>query len=106
MYARVMDEDKVLCENAQRNLESGVFGAGWLHPKYEKAPIFFQEGVREVVRGHGELEGRVGRVVQPAVREGLRFGGEGESEWEGEEKRVVDSGGDRGVEVREEVLAC
>ena len=52
------------------------------------------------------MGGGWGRVVQPAVREGLRFGGEGESEWEGEEKRVVDSGGDRGVEVREEVLAC
>ena len=106
MYARVMGEDKVLCENAQRNLERGVFGAGWLHPKYEKAPIVFQEEVREVVRGPGDLERSLGRAVQPAAREGLRFGGEGESRWEGEEKRVVDSGGDRGVEVREAALAC
>lgn len=73
MYERVMREDKVLCENAQRNLQRGVFKAGWLHPKYEKAPIFFQKGCRDVVRAHWEREQREGRVVQPAAQKGLVF---------------------------------
>lgn len=76
MYERVMREDKVLCTNAQRNLERGVFSAGLLHPRYEKAPIFFQGSCREVVGGHAERERREGRVVHPAMREGLRFAGE------------------------------
>lgn len=108
MYARVMGEDKVLCENAQRNLERGVFGAGLLHPRYEKAPIFFQGGCRGAVREHSEREKRVRRVVQPAAREGLRFGREDEGEDGGGEERRVGKGGEdeSGVEVREEVLAC
>lgn len=52
MYARVMQEDKVLCNNAQKNLERGVFINGQLHPKYEKAPLFFQQTVREVIIEH------------------------------------------------------
>jgi hypothetical protein len=51
MYARVMAEDKVLCDQAQKNLNVGVFVNGQLHPKYEKAPLFFQETVREQAEG-------------------------------------------------------
>jgi hypothetical protein len=35
-YARVMKEDKALCDRAQANLESGVFINGELHPRWEK----------------------------------------------------------------------
>ena len=49
MYARVMAEDKVLCDRAQQNLNTGVFINGQLHSKFEKAPIFFQNTVREVI---------------------------------------------------------
>ncbi|KAJ4360853.1 uncharacterized protein N0V89_001420 [Didymosphaeria variabile] len=45
-YARVMNEDKVLCMGQQSNLDRNVFTNGLLHPKWEKAPIFFQAAVR------------------------------------------------------------
>jgi len=73
MYERVMREDKVLCNNAQANLNRGVFKAGLLHPKYEKAPIFFQQNCREVVNEHWKREKREGREVHPAKQPGLTF---------------------------------
>jgi hypothetical protein len=67
MYERVMREDKILCTAAQRNLARGVFVNGNLHPKYEKAPLFFQKGVREAVRRHWEEEKKEGgREIWPA----------------------------------------
>jgi hypothetical protein len=66
MYERVMCEDKVLCDAAQKNLDRGVFVNGQLHPKYEKAPLFFQNTVREVVSEHWERERREGREIWPA----------------------------------------
>lgn len=68
MYERVMREDKVLCDAAQRNLDRGVFVNGQLHPKYEKAPLFFQNTVREVVTEHYERERREGKEIWPARR--------------------------------------
>lgn len=75
MYERVMREDKVLCNNAQANLNRGVFRAGFLHPKYEKAPIFFQQNCREVVNEHWKREKREGREIHPAKQPGLTFDG-------------------------------
>ncbi|KAI4744755.1 ISP domain-containing protein [Aureobasidium sp. EXF-12298] len=69
MYARVMAEDKVLCDQAQKNLNIGVFVNGQLHPKYEKAPLFFQQTVREIVTAHYRREQREGRQIWPAKRE-------------------------------------
>lgn len=66
MYARVMREDKVLCNNAQKNLDRNVFTSGELHPKYEKAPIFFQSTVRDVVTEHFEREKSMGGEIWPA----------------------------------------
>ncbi|KJK61939.1 Ring hydroxylating alpha subunit catalytic domain protein [Aspergillus parasiticus SU-1] len=66
MYARVMGEDKVLCNNAQKNLNRGVFVNGELHPKYEKAPLFFQSTCREVVTEHFDREKKEGREIWPA----------------------------------------
>lgn len=68
MYERVMREDKVLCDAAQKNLDRGVFVNGQLHPKYEKAPLFFQDTVRKVVTQHWEREKREGREVWPVKR--------------------------------------
>ncbi|KAF2023453.1 ISP domain-containing protein [Setomelanomma holmii] len=68
MYERVMRVDKILCDAAQRNLDRGVFVNGQLHPKYEKAPLFFQNTVRWVVTEHWEREKREGREVWPAKR--------------------------------------
>lgn len=66
MYERVMREDKVLCDNAQKNLERGVFVNGQLHPKYEKAPLFFQNTVRDVITEHYNREKKEGREIWPA----------------------------------------
>jgi hypothetical protein len=66
MYERVMREDKVLCNAAQRNLDRGVFVNGQLHPKYEKAPLFFQKTVREVITEHFQREKAEGREIWPA----------------------------------------
>lgn len=66
MYERVMREDKVLCNNAQRNLDRNVFTNGQLHPKYEKAPLFFQRTVRDVVTEHFDREKSLGQQIWPA----------------------------------------
>lgn len=66
MYARVMAEDKVLCDNAQKNLDRGVFVNGELHPKFEKAPLFFQNTVRQVITEHYDQEKAAGHEIWPA----------------------------------------
>lgn len=66
MYARVMQEDEVLCNNAQKNLNRGVFVNGLLHPKSEKAPLFFQSTVRDLITEHHNREEAEGREVFPA----------------------------------------
>ncbi|KAF3386957.1 Choline monooxygenase [Penicillium rolfsii] len=66
MYARVMGEDKVLCNNQQLNMDRNVFINGQLHPKFEKAPIFFQSTVREVITEHFDREKAEGREIWPA----------------------------------------
>ncbi|CRG86472.1 hypothetical protein PISL3812_03478 [Talaromyces islandicus] len=68
MYERVMREDKVLCNNAQKNLDRNVFINGQLHPKYEKAPLFFQSAVRDAITRHFELEKSEKREIWPAKR--------------------------------------
>jgi hypothetical protein len=69
MYERVMREDKVLCIAAQKNLDTGVYRSGLLHPKYEKAPVFFQKSVREAVVEWAQREKREGREIWSAKRE-------------------------------------
>lgn len=39
-FKTVMQEDKILCNGAQRNLNSGVFTSGQLHPQKEKVCSF------------------------------------------------------------------
>lgn len=56
MYKRIMSEDKVLCTNAQNNINAGVFINGELHPTLEKGPLYFQKSVRELLQEHNERE--------------------------------------------------
>ena len=65
-YARVMLEDKALCERAQKNLLAGVFVNGEMHPRWEKGPLFFQQTVREAIKEHFQREKREGREIWPA----------------------------------------
>jgi hypothetical protein len=66
LYARVVSEDKALCELAQQNLNAGIFVNGELHPRLEKGPLYFQKVNREVIRKHYEMEKKLGREVWPA----------------------------------------
>ena len=65
-YARVMSEDKVLCEGAQKNLNAGVIIAGEMHPRWEKGPLHFQQNVRDVVTEHFNREKAAGHEIWPA----------------------------------------
>ena len=66
MYARVMSEDKVLCERAQQNLNAGVFINGAMHPRWERGPLFFQNTVREVITEHYKREKAAGEEIWAA----------------------------------------
>lgn len=66
MYKRIMSEDKVLCDLAQKNINAGVFINGEMHPKLEKGPLFFQSTVRETVFEHYKREKASGREIWPS----------------------------------------
>ncbi|CAG7926863.1 unnamed protein product [Penicillium olsonii] len=65
-FKRVLDEDKHLCNAAQKNLNSGVFVNGQLHPDLESAPLFFQKTVRRLVMTHRDEEKREKAEIWPA----------------------------------------
>jgi hypothetical protein len=65
-FKRVLDEDKHLCNGAQKNLNAGVFINGQLHPKLESAPLFFQNTVRTLVVRHRDEERQEKSEIWPA----------------------------------------
>lgn len=69
MYKRVMNEDKALCTAAQKNLGTGVFINGEMHPKMEKGPLFFQKLVREAVTKHHRKEQETRKEIWPAKQQ-------------------------------------
>jgi hypothetical protein len=66
LYAKVVSEDKILCELAQKNLNAGVFVNGQMHPRLEKGPLYFQQRQREAIREHVEREEAAKREIWPA----------------------------------------
>ncbi|KAF2820157.1 ISP domain-containing protein [Ophiobolus disseminans] len=66
MFKRILSEDKWLCNNAQENLEAGVFVSGEMHSRMEKGPLFFQDTVRKLVKSHHEREAKLQREIWPA----------------------------------------
>ncbi|KAF7556719.1 hypothetical protein G7Z17_g1216 [Cylindrodendrum hubeiense] len=67
-YKQVLEEDKHLCDEAQKNLGAGVFINGELHPDKENGPIHFQNAVREQVMSHRKKEMQQGgREIWPAT---------------------------------------
>lgn len=66
LYAKVVSEDKVLCELSQKNLNAGIFVNGQMHPRLEKGPLYFQHRAREVIREHAEREKKAKREIWPA----------------------------------------
>ncbi|KAJ5581236.1 hypothetical protein N7450_007537 [Penicillium hetheringtonii] len=67
MYKRIMSEDKYLCIHTQKNLNTGVFVNGLLHPEMELGPLHFQKTVRDVVMEHRRKEEAVGHDIWPAA---------------------------------------
>ncbi|OCT49060.1 Rieske [2Fe-2S] domain protein [Cladophialophora carrionii] len=67
-FKRVLAEDKHLCNAAQKNLNSGVFVNGELHPHLESAPLYFQNVVRRLVTEHRKNEEATGEEIWPARR--------------------------------------
>lgn len=68
MFKRILGEDKWLCNNAQENLNSGVFVNGEMHPRMEQGPLYFQSRVRELLNRHKKLEEAALREINPAQR--------------------------------------
>lgn len=66
MYKRIMSEDKYLCVYTQKNLNTGVFVNGELHPTMEKGPLYFQSVVRGLVLEHHKREEAAQREIWPA----------------------------------------
>jgi phenylpropionate dioxygenase-like ring-hydroxylating dioxygenase large terminal subunit len=66
MFKRILGEDKWLCNNAQKNLDAGVFVNGEMHSRMEKGPLFLQDTVRKLVKAHHEREKELKREVWPA----------------------------------------
>ncbi|KAH6879450.1 Rieske [2Fe-2S] iron-sulfur domain-containing protein [Thelonectria olida] len=66
MFKRILAEDKWLCNNAQKNLNAGVFINGEMHPKMEQGPLYFQHRVRELVTRHRQLEQAAKKDIRPA----------------------------------------
>ncbi|KAH8592344.1 iron-sulfur cluster-binding protein [Bisporella sp. PMI_857] len=66
LFKQVLREDKDLCNNAQKNLNAGVFTNGRLHPWNEKGPLYFQKLVKNAVMTHREEEVRLDNEIWPA----------------------------------------
>lgn len=75
MYKRIMSEDKYLCVETQKNLNTGVFMNGELHPRMEKGPLYFQTVVRDILTEYHKREEDAGHEIWPSrqpVPEGAR----------------------------------
>lgn len=68
MFKRILGEDKVLCNNAQRNLNAGVFLNGEMHPSMEKGPLYFQQTVRDLLNSHRRAEEASKQEIWPAAQ--------------------------------------
>ncbi|EEU37481.1 uncharacterized protein NECHADRAFT_51619 [Fusarium vanettenii 77-13-4] len=66
MFKRILSEDKWLCNNAQKNLNAGVFINGEMHPKMEQGPLYFQSQVRKFLNQHHRLEEAAKKEIRPA----------------------------------------
>lgn len=66
IYKRIMSEDKYLCNQAQQNLNAGVFVNGEMHPRLEKGPLYFQKVVRDTTTAHYRREQIAKQEIWPA----------------------------------------
>lgn len=60
-------EDFDLCQFTQRNLNQGIYTAGYLHPTKERGVLYYQKLVGDMVQKHLELENKEKRQINPAA---------------------------------------
>ncbi|KAG9091721.1 hypothetical protein FRC07_011796, partial [Ceratobasidium sp. 392] len=65
-YEQVEEEDYMLCVATQRNLNTGIYSRGVLHPNNENGVLFYQGRVKHYVEEHLALEKRLGHEWNPA----------------------------------------
>jgi len=61
-------EDFELCEKAQENLETGIYGEGILNPVKENGVAYYQQHVRELVHAQHAKEKR-----EREIKKGIEF---------------------------------
>ena len=66
VFKRILNEDKWLCNEAQRNLGRGVFVNGEMHPKMEQGPLYLQGRIRDYLFKHRKQEEEAEREIWPA----------------------------------------
>ncbi|KAF8675690.1 hypothetical protein RHS04_06619 [Rhizoctonia solani] len=66
-YEQVEEEDYLLCVATQRNLNTGIYSRGVLHPSNENGVLYYQARVKEYVEEHLALEKRLGHEWNPAT---------------------------------------
>jgi hypothetical protein len=66
IFKRILNEDKLLCNNTQKNMESTVYVNGQMHPTFEQGPLYFQKLVKQAVLEHRQEEQNERREIWPA----------------------------------------
>ncbi|CCO35484.1 hypothetical protein BN14_09602 [Rhizoctonia solani AG-1 IB] len=66
-YEQVEEEDYLLCVATQRNLNTGIYSRGVLHPTNENGVLYYQGRVKEYVEEHMALEKKLGHEWNPAT---------------------------------------
>lgn len=59
-------EDFNLCQLTQKNLNQGVYSAGYLHPQKERGVLHYQGLVRDMAKEHFAREVSAGKQINPA----------------------------------------
>jgi hypothetical protein len=60
-------EDWELCLATQKNVDTGVYGAGMLHPIRESEVLHYQHLTKKLVMEHAAMEAQLNRAVDPLV---------------------------------------
>ena len=66
-FKQIEAEDRFLCTNAQKNLNSGGYVSGPLHPHHEKGVLYFKSLVKKVLVEHRDKEKAIGKDISPAL---------------------------------------
>lgn len=68
LFKRILTEDKWLCNETQRNLDSGIYVNGQMHAQFENGPLYLQSLVRKAIYSHREEERKRRMEVWPAAQ--------------------------------------